>query len=113
MKKLLLILLCFSTLLSGCINSSTNKSEESKNEIITEAETQNSWSENEKNTFLNQCIKGASSNSLATESQINNFCACCLEEMILKYDRPTSDIDMQWFQEASTKCANEHTQPFK
>lgn len=114
MKKLLLILLCFSVFFIGCVSPPPNKSEDStNNETIIEKEVQNSWSENEKNAFLSQCIQGASSNPIATESQIKNFCDCCLEEMMIKYDRPTSDMDMQWLQETSTKCANEHTQPFK
>ena len=114
MKKLQLILLCFSVFFIGCVNSPSNTSEESNNnETVIEKEVQNNWSKNERSAFLSQCIQGASSNPIATESQIKNFCDCCLEEMMLKYDRPTKDIDMQWFQEASTKCANEHTQPFK
>jgi len=108
MKKLLLILLCFSTFFIGCVDAPSNKFETSNNEIIIDKEEGDNWSEREKNAFLNQCLKGASSNPLITESQVNNFCNCCLEEMILKYDRPTSDIDMQWFQVTSTKCENEN-----
>ena len=114
MKKLKLILPCFSIFFIGCVNPPSNKSEESNNnETVIDKEVQNSWSKNEKSAFLSQCIQEGSSNSIATKSQIKNYCDCCLEEMMLKYDRPTKDIDMQWFQETSTKCAIEHTQLFK
>jgi|TARA_B110000908_G_C9933402_1_gene305010 hypothetical protein len=108
MKKLLLILMCFSTFFIGCVNSPSNKLETSNNEIIIDKEGGDNWSEREKSAFLNQCLQGASSNLLATESQIKNFCDCCLEEMILKYDSPTSDMDMKWFQVTSTKCKNDN-----
>lgn len=106
MKKLLLIILCSKIFFVGCTNSSPYKSKDStNNETITKEEVQNSWSENEKNGFLSECFRGASSsNTSLTESQIKNYCNCCLEEMMLKYDRPTSNLDMEWFQVTSINC---------
>ena len=63
-----------------------------------------SWTINEKKAFLKECIKNASINSNYTESQIQNYCDCTLKEMMLKYNKPTSNLDMQWVKATRDKC---------
>ena len=109
MKKLFYIGVFLSILIS-CSNSTDNKKENfNVSNVVVENETQNiTWSEDEKKAFINQCVQGSSSNPNLTSSQINSFCRCCLDEMMIKYNQPTSDIDMDWFKETSNKCMSEN-----
>ena len=70
----------------------------------TNTQNQNNWTNNEKIAFLNECKTQSATNPNATKSQINNYCNCCLEKMTDKYDRPTKDLDMDWFQKAAIDC---------
>jgi hypothetical protein len=87
MKKILLILFCL-PLLFSC--GERNKQKEQ-------------WSNNEKITFLKYCYEGAQS-TIYTESQVEDYCSCSLEKTMLKYNQPTSDIDMQWAKEIQSEC---------
>jgi hypothetical protein len=118
MKKLLLILLCVPLMFScGEENKKVNELEaiEEQDDRIDELDKNDdkknennitsNWSDGEKNTFLSQCKQNASSYPMATQSGVNDYCQCCLEEMMLKYNTPTSEIDMQWVQDVSNDCA--------
>ena len=62
------------------------------------------WTMKEEKAFLKSCVKEASVNPNYTELEIQNYCDCTLNEMMLKYNRPTSNFDKQWAKATFDKC---------
>ena len=75
--------------------------------------TTDSWSLEEQNVFLEYCKKGAISNKKMSLNQVNKYCNCCLIDMMIKYSKPTNDIDAKWFYETSIKCEDKTLELFK
>jgi len=71
------------------------------------------WTSLQKDSLLNTCIKSCfDAAPSSSESQVKDYCNCVLENTILKYEKPTNNIDMQWFNQVSEECfikSNPHT----
>ena len=63
------------------------------------------WTSLQKDSLLNTCIKSCfNSSPSALESEVKKYCDCILEKTMIKYNKPTDNMDMQWFNLTSKEC---------
>ena len=96
-------ILCFSLIIFSCNNLTKKES------IVETPINKSNWTKTEEKAFFDSCLKEASVNPNYTELEIKDYCNCTLNQMMSKYNEPTSSFDRKWANEVSENCLFEAT----